>query len=133
MVVLLFVSLILFFRHSQDLFSDHGKIPTDFQVYVLAVERMRMGINPYIPTDINPYKYSPGALTAFLLLPAQESAAWIVFKFLSLAIWIVTLLIGVTLNTWRQGALLLLGLVLSWKGLLETNRILLFIFCRGSE
>lgn len=119
-LILLAVGATLFFRHSQDLFSDQGNIPTDFKVYLLAVERARIGINPYVPSEETPYKYSPGALTPFYFLPPQKNAAWMVFKFICLSSWIVAILIGVSLTTWRQVLLLILGIAISWKGLLET-------------
>jgi hypothetical protein len=124
--LLVFMSVLLFFRHLQDLnFNsviplDASPLPGDFKVYMRAVERLKSGINPYVVTDESPYKYSPGALIPFLILPSSPALAWVAFKFFSVFSWFVALSLGAPLRTWKHLGLLLIGISLSWKGLIET-------------
>lgn len=97
------------------------EVPGDFAVYARALERVQAGRNPYVGSDPSPYKYSPGALAFLRLLgrvDLQES--WAIFKALCLLSWGLALLAGVRFDGWQEVGLLLLGLALSWKGLLET-------------
>jgi len=96
------------------------KIPGDFSVYFLASQRVSQGIIPYVSSDASPYKYSPSILAAIGLLPKDLNQAWMVFGSLSICAWLAVILLGVRLNTWGDFFRLTLGVILSWKGVLET-------------
>lgn len=118
-LIVLAFTILLFFRNSQD-FSPEAKVPGDFKVYQRAVARIETGINPYVQTELSPYKYSPAALIPLKLLPHNDAYAWATFKFLCLASMGFSVLAGANLSRWKDIAYLLVGLALSWKGLLET-------------
>ena len=67
-----------------------------------------------------PYKYSPSALLLFFGLPDSYPEAWIVAKFVLVSFWGIAISLGATFTTRRNFLLLLLGIVASWKGILET-------------
>ncbi|MFZ9594566.1 MAG: glycosyltransferase 87 family protein [Bdellovibrionia bacterium] len=118
-LLILALSILLFFRHSQD-FIPGRKVPGDFKVYQIAAARVATGVNPYIPTEGSPYKYSPAALLPLQLLPKQDSRAWMVFKALCIASLAASILVGACLSGWKEVLSLVLGFALAWKGLLET-------------
>ena len=97
-----------------------GGLPADFSVYLNAWKRVSSGQSPYIPSEGSPYKYSPGVLALMKLLPANPGYAWFVYGALSVFSLAFALLIGSRYRSWREVLALLLGLALSWKGILET-------------
>ncbi|MCM2279457.1 MAG: glycosyltransferase 87 family protein [Oligoflexia bacterium] len=105
---------------SRYLTSERLAIPGDFAVYLRAWQRAQAGLDPYVATDFSPYKYAPGVLFLFSLLPADPNQAWMAFGAASIAAFLAAILIGVRLESWRSVGLLLVGLALSWKGVLET-------------
>lgn len=98
------------------------QVPADFQVYFQAVERWRAGLSPYDASRMMTYKYSPGLLGAFIALFAgavTAGEAWLRFKALSLLVWAGTLATIWPRRNVRDLLWLALGLLWSWKGLLE--------------
>lgn len=117
--LVLSVSILLFFRHSSEFLNPQGRVPQDFQVYLTAGERMSRGESPYVPSEVLPYKYAPGVLVVLKGLPKNPEAAWVVFKFLCCMAWAGAVFLGFRVKSRRDLGLLLLGILLSWKGLLE--------------
>ncbi len=89
-------------------------------VYRRAISRVRSHVDPYVPSDGSPYKYSPGVLVPLQMLPTQDCDAWKLFKLFSVVLWATALIFGSTYRIWSDFWLLLVGILLSWKGLLET-------------
>jgi hypothetical protein len=100
--------------------NPNGRVPQDFATYLRASERLGRNTDPYVVEDEHPYKYPPGFLVPIQLLPQDPKKAWHLFGVMSLAAWAMALFLGTSLNTWKQVGLLILGLILSWKGVLET-------------
>lgn len=105
---------------SRYLFAHHGVIPGDFEVYLRAWQRVSGGQTPYVAADTSPFKYSPGALALVQFLPRDPEKAWQVFGGLSIAGLVGALLFGVTYRGLRSVGRLVLGLVIAWKGIIET-------------
>lgn len=102
-------------------YAHHYKgIPGDFGVYLRAWERIKAGTNPYVLTDPSPYKYSPGILTLFQFLPSSAEQAWRTYCAFCLSLLGGVLFFGVRYRNYKTVGLLVLGLALSWKGILET-------------
>jgi len=121
------------FNLSHNSFSgiSYDKIPQDFSVYLRATERVKRNTNPYVVGEVLPYKYAPGFLVPLSFLPKDQASAWKVFGGLSLLAWASAILFGVSFKNWKQVGSLFLGLVLSWKGILETldyGQIEFFLF-----
>lgn len=118
-----FCGLSLFKRYILPLASSFYlktfKIPGDFSVYFLAWQRVSQGLIPYVSSDASPYKYSPSVLGVIGLLPHDLNQAWMVFGGLSIFSWLAVVLLGVRLVTWGDFFRLTLGIILSWKGVLE--------------
>jgi hypothetical protein len=95
-------------------------IPGDFAVYLKAWQRVRAGQDPYVSSDSSPYKYAPGALGMISLLPDEPSRAWFAFGGASILALVFALGVGARYDSWRSVGWLFAGLVLSWKGILET-------------
>lgn len=93
--------------------------PGDFLVYFQAWQRVKQGMIPYVVTDGSPYKYSPSILAFIGLLPGDPIRAWFIFGSLSLLFWLGAIGLGVRLKSWGDFLKLCLGLLLSWKGVLE--------------
>jgi hypothetical protein len=121
-LVIFLASLVLWLRYPAAELAFQNVIPGDFAVYLRAWERVSHGLTPYVPSDPSPYKYSPGVLTLFWLLPpgSPPGVAWFAFGTASVLAFAVSLLVGVRYQRWRDVVALLAGLALSWKGILET-------------
>ena len=97
-------------------------MPADFLVYFKAYQRWQGGLSPYDATQVMTYKYSPGLFGLFVLLfwgTVAAGEAWLRFKALSLLVWAATVLTVWPRRSARDWVLLLLGILWSWKGLLE--------------
>ncbi len=113
------------------------RLPSDFGVYVNAVERFEAGKSPYIAGEYSAFKYSPGILAAMRLLPRDGGMAWVIFSVLCIVGMGVALAFSAPFASWRSVGLLALGLALSWKGILETLdygqlELLIFALAMGS-
>jgi hypothetical protein len=95
-------------------------LPTDFSVYYRALERLDQGKTPYVAEDSSPYKYSPGALAILRALPNDLSHAWVAYSAFSILMLMVGLALGSRYASWDQVGLLGVGVILAWKGILET-------------
>jgi hypothetical protein len=105
--------------------------PTDFAVYLRAWQRFSQHQSPYVLSDPSPYKYAPGILLLFGLLPHQPAQAWMVFSTLSILAFSVSLAFSSGFETPKKTLLLAVGYALAWKGILETldyGQIELLIF-----
>ena len=111
---------ILVWRYPARLEAFHAAAPVDFMVYMKAVERVLSGATPYVVSDPSPYKYAPGILGLVKVLPTQPDRAWVIFSSLSIIGLAMSLLIGARYTSWKSVGLLALGLILAWKGILET-------------
>jgi hypothetical protein len=121
----------LFLRYPAKTLRSDLPIPQDFSVYLKALERTQALESPYVPTDGLPYKYSPGVIPLVSLLPPHAQTAWYVFGSLSLFLFGVALMGGARFHSWREVGFLVLGLALSWKGLIENldyGQLDLFLF-----
>jgi hypothetical protein len=119
-LIVLALCVVLYLRNSHDFDSGNSHVPGDFKVYLRASHRAKSNTDPYIASEGSPYKYSLGALAPFLVLPESDTSAWAVFKGMCLAMWFGALTLGAVLGTWIELAALILGVVFSWKGLIET-------------
>lgn len=127
--LLILCGFVLFFRHLAKFDFTHGTVPQDFSVYIKAVQLVSSGTTPYNPADFLTYKYSPGALALFYLLPTDPIQAWLVLKFFYVLFWVVGIGIatvgvggaGIQRRVWSRLELLKLfiGILLSWKGTIE--------------
>lgn len=110
------VGLSLFYRH----WEGRQTPPQDFLVFHRAGLEAAQGGEIYRPTDPLPFKNAPGALEIFRLLPDEPVTAWLVFKALSIAVAFSALFPLFGFERRRDLALLGLGLLLSWRGIIET-------------
>ncbi len=109
----------LFLRYPFNTKSS-APLPTDFLVYIKALERVNAHQNPYVEADTSPYKYSPGLLAVAQVLPAYPALAWMTFSSISL-LGLAWIFFSALRKIPAKHALLLpLGLMISWKGILET-------------
>lgn len=120
LLVILVVCGLLYERYPARSHLFHIQPPTDFGVYLRAWDRVSQGINPYVLSDPSPYKYSPGVLALMSFLPAEPAQAWWVFSTFCILGLGVALFVGARYNSWKSIGLLILGVVLAWKGILET-------------
>ncbi len=109
----------LFLRYPAKTLRLELPIPQDFSVYLNAWERAKAHESPYVAADGLPYKYSPGVLPLVGLLPPHPANAWYVFGSLSLFLFGLALMSGGRWSTWKEVFLLVVGLALAWKGLIE--------------
>lgn len=114
-----FCSIILCKRYLLSAWNGAFKLPGDFSVYFLANQRLKQGLVPYVIQDGSPYKYSPSILGLIGFLPDDSVRAWLVFGGVSLFFWILVILLLAGFKTWSDFLKLFLGLLLSWKGVLE--------------
>jgi hypothetical protein len=94
-------------------------VPHDFEVPILARDRLAQGLDPYVVTDPFPYKYSPFAAIPFLLLPSDHAVAWVVYKGISVVSLALVILFGIRPITWTRVGLAALGAALAFKGTLS--------------
>jgi hypothetical protein len=110
------VGLSLFYRH----WDGRGTPPQDFMVFHRAGIEAAQGGEIYRPQDPLPFKNAPGALEIFRLLPDEPVTAWLLFKALSIAVALSALFPLFGFERRRDLALLGLGFLLSWRGIIET-------------
>lgn len=102
-------------------FRECEPMPKDFSLILKARDLAFQGFNPYEYREgVHGYKYSPAVLVLLKALPQDPCRAWTVFASLSLLLWGAALFLGATYRTYKEVFLLFLGLILSWKGILET-------------
>jgi hypothetical protein len=119
LILMLFVSLMI--RYPLHFWWVHwAPLPGDFGVYFKAWQRVVAEVMPYQPDDASPYKYSPGVLALVGLLPNSPNTAWIVFSSISIGGFCGALWIGTRFTSWKSFGLLVLGLAMCWKGVIET-------------
>jgi len=117
--LIVLTSLLLFVRYPAAPVS--GVVPGDFGVYFQASQRVQKGESTYRHADAAPaYKFSPGVLAPMQLLPSEPAKAWFWYGTLCVVLFGVALLVSGTYSTWRDVELLFIGLLISWKGILET-------------
>ncbi len=118
-LVVLF-AVILYSRYPGNFESYQNGPPGDFSVYLQAWNRYRAGESPYVPHEYSAYKYSPGILALIQFLPSSSVDAWFVFSLLCILGFAGALLFGARYRTWKDVGCLVLGLGLSWKGIIES-------------
>ena len=96
--------------------------PKAFTIYHSAWKKAVSHANPYSKSgsESGTYKYSPGVLAWFSLLPSDTARAWGVYSAVTLGLFALALWIGSRYRTWGSVVALTLGLLLSWRGLVET-------------
>jgi hypothetical protein len=139
------VSTLLFFKYPGSPSTLEKGPPSDFQIVLNAVQVISSphsaNNNPYQAgihqnAEENPYKFSPGVLAmSSLLLPLQgidtPRDAWFGYGVLSICIFALLMIFGLRYPHWRSIVLLVLGLIASWKGLVEcidTGQVEISIF-----
>lgn len=110
------VAAALFFLHVPLHMIFEMPVPMDFEVPILARDRFLQGINPYIPEEFLPYKYSPFAVVPMILLPKDHTAAWFYYKIVCVLSLAATLYYGFRPITWKRVGLAVLGVIFAWKG-----------------
>ncbi len=131
LLISLAVGTILYLRYPNKFSSYTAQIPHDFGVYVKAWQRYVQGENPYVASEYSAFKYAPGMLALIGILPKAPTDAWFAFSLLCIAGLSASLMIGARYRSWRDVVALALGVILSWKGILETldyGQVELFIF-----
>lgn len=118
--LILLCGLVLLVRYPVEFLHHQRDLPGDFKVYYHAWERVQAGENPYQASDPSPYKYAPGVLALVHLLPNPIGQAWMAFASFCIVFLVVSLFIGARYQSWKNFFLLVIGLGLSWKGILET-------------
>ncbi len=118
-VSLLLLALVLFFRHLGKFDFVTGEIPQDFAVFLKGARLLRQGLSPYEPFEFLTYKYSPGCLLLFYFLPTAPISAWLVTKAVYLTGWVGALGYGIRVKRWNDFWKLMLGVLISWKGVIE--------------
>jgi hypothetical protein len=119
LVFALGVGIVLYLRYPGKFDAYTSAVPQDFGVYVKAWQRYVQGESPYVATEYLSFKYSPGMLALIGVLPKTPSDAWFMFSTLCVAALTLSFMIGARYRTWRDVAALILGVALSWKGILE--------------
>jgi len=125
------VGTILYLRYPGKFDAYTSQIPQDFGVYVKAWQRYTQGDSPYVANEYLSFKYAPGMLALIGILPKTPTDAWFAFSTLCVALLTLTLMIGARYRTWRDVVALIIGVVLSWKGILECfdyGQVEVFIF-----
>ncbi|MBL7714655.1 MAG: hypothetical protein JNL01_04250 [Bdellovibrionales bacterium] len=113
------------------------RIPKDFLATFKATEKLRQGADPaaiYDPKDPEAYQFSPGLLAVSKLLPRNAYQAWFWFSTMNLLLFAIALMWATSYSTHRSVFLLLVGLLMGWKGIIETldnGQPELFIFGLG--
>ena len=108
--------------------NPSSRIPQDFNVYRLAAERLSEGKAIYVPTDELPYKYSPtfAYLFRYSFFFIEKKLAAAIWKALSVLAFLGALArfghrLLQTARLERQVLMaLIIGILLSWHGFLET-------------
>lgn len=116
-ILTLFICLLLYFRFPAGPLPQ--TVPGDFSVYLKATERALAGHSPYVASDPSPYRYAPGVLFLFGLLPNDPIQAWYWFGTISVVLLGISLFVSGTYSNWKSVVWLGIGLLMGWKGLLE--------------
>ena len=101
-------------------FLERGMIPDGFAGYLKAWERVCGGESPYFAAGQLTFTDSPGVLALAQFLPRDPERAWWVFGGGGLALLAGALLFCVRYRDMQSVGRLALGLVLSWRGCVET-------------
>jgi hypothetical protein len=131
LTISLTVGVLLYLRYPGRFNAYSSQVPQDFGVYVKAWQRISQGENPYVPSEFLAFKYAPGLLALIGILPKAPPDAWFAFSFLCIAGLSLSFMIGARYRTWRDVLALVIGIALSWKGILECldyGQTELFIF-----
>lgn len=120
LLIVIAISLILYFRYPGKFESYQHSVPQDFGVYLRAWTRFLQGETPYVSSEYSSFKYSPGFLALIGILPKLPQDAWFAFSTISIAGLALSLMIGARYRQWKDVLFLVLGLGLAWKGILET-------------
>ncbi len=110
---------ILYGRFPGNFESYQTHIPEDFGSYLQAWNRLLQGENPYFSDGPNSFRYSPAFLAIIGILPKLPQDAWFAFSSLSIAGLALAMMVGARYKTWREVWYLLIGITLSWKGVME--------------
>jgi hypothetical protein len=103
--------------------------PVAFEAFLQAWDRSKNGDSPYdrsgtpqspVLDDSLAVRYPPGLIAAVGLLPNSPGRAWQLFSALSILLFAGALAVGARYSTRPLFLTLLLGLSVSWKGILET-------------
>lgn len=115
-------ALLLYFRYPGQPLAPGAriKVPRAFTTYYMAWKKASSGTSPYRLSDPDSYRLSPGVLAWISPLPTKLGEAWLIFSSFSIFLFGLSLLVGSRYKTWNHVTALFLGLVLSWKGILET-------------
>ncbi len=119
---LLLCSVALYCRNVPLTDLGSARAPGDFKVYLTARDRVAAGEDPYRLDVYSEYKYSPAMVLPYSVLPRSHDAAWLINKAILVLTWAVSIwagVLGIGAFTWRHLSLVVLGVALSWKGLLE--------------
>ncbi len=125
------VGIVLYLRYPGKFSAYTSSIPQDFGVYVKAWQRYTQGVSPYVANEYLSFKYAPGMLALIGVLPKEPTDAWFGFSTLCVALLTMSFMIGARYRTWRDVVALILGVALSWKGILECfdyGQVEVFIF-----
>lgn len=95
------------------------QLPGDFLVYLKALDRVKSGMSPYVLSEGSPYKYAPGFLIPFHLLPSDPKIAWWIFKSFGILALGVSWWMGWRNLTIRSPIPVVIGFSLAWKGIIE--------------
>lgn len=124
---LLFVATLcvsLYFRYPGkfESFAGAGSAPPrDFAVFLQGYTRLMAGENPYVVDAVSSgFKLSPAFLALIGSLPRAPQDAWFFFTLISIASLAATLMSGARFRRWRDVFLLMAGVGLAWKGIIET-------------
>jgi len=109
----------LYSRYPGNFASYATSIPPDFGVYMKAWARLLQGESPYVIGESHAFMYSPSMLALIRILPKTPQDAWFWFSSLSILSLGVSALVGARYRTWRDVACLVIGILLSGKGILE--------------
>jgi hypothetical protein len=125
------IGIVLYLRYPGKFDSYTSNIPQDFGVYVKAWQRYIQGESPYVANEYLSFKYAPGMLALIGILPKAPTDAWFAFSTLCVAALTMSFMIGARYRTWRDVVALIIGVALSWKGILECfdyGQVEVFIF-----
>lgn len=117
--VILGCAIWLYFRYPGNFASYSTTIPPDFGVYMKAWSRLLQGESPYVIGENHSFVYSPSMLGLIRVLPKTPQDAWFWFSSLSIMALGVSAIIGARYRTWKDIVSLLIGILLSGKGILE--------------
>ena len=115
------------------------KVPEVFRIYSEIWAKLQSGENPYVLSGYATFNFSPAFLSFIRVLPNSPQDAYFWFSLLSIALFSVSLYSGARYRSWKDVGLLLAGLALAWRGVLEALQygqvelILFFILITASS